>query len=81
MLHSKEALSHFKQLILWDILCFWDLDLSICLQDEGDEKEDKDEDEEEEEDGWMVPHGYLSEDEGCEQDEEVTQQPITWHFK
>ncbi|XP_071082873.1 chromatin assembly factor 1 subunit A-like [Haliotis cracherodii] len=41
-------------------------------EDEGDEKEDKDEDEEEEEDGWMVPHGYLSEDEGCEQDEEIT---------
>ncbi|XP_067665214.1 chromatin assembly factor 1 subunit A-like [Haliotis asinina] len=41
-------------------------------EDEGEEKEDKDEDEEEEEDGWMVPHGYLSEDEGCEQDEEIT---------
>ena len=28
-------------------------------------------DEEEEADGWMVPHGYLSDDEGIKDDEEV----------
>ncbi|KAK3731428.1 hypothetical protein QZH41_013615, partial [Actinostola sp. cb2023] len=36
---------------------------------EGDNEEDN-EDGDEEEDGWMVPHGYLSDDEGIEQDEE-----------
>ncbi|XP_041370623.1 chromatin assembly factor 1 subunit A-like [Gigantopelta aegis] len=39
---------------------------------EGEEEKEGEEDEEEEEDGWMVPHGYLSEDEICEEDEEVT---------
>ena len=35
-----------------------------------DDKEEKG-GEEEDEDGWMVPHGYLSEDEGCNEDDEV----------
>ncbi|KAL5003935.1 hypothetical protein ScPMuIL_017391 [Solemya velum] len=38
---------------------------------EGEEDKEK-EDEEEDEEGWMVPHGYLSEDEGIEEDEPVT---------
>lgn len=40
----------------------------IYLQDE-DEKDE--EGKEEEGDGWMVPHGYLSDDEGVDNDEEV----------
>lgn len=39
----------------------------IMWQGEDDEAEG----EEEDDDGWMVPHGYLSEGEGCEDDEEV----------
>ncbi|XP_064609248.1 chromatin assembly factor 1 subunit A-B-like [Liolophura sinensis] len=39
---------------------------------EEEKEENKEEDGEEEEDGWLVPHGYLSEDEGCVEDEEVT---------
>nr|KAG5706565.1 hypothetical protein BaRGS_028736 [Batillaria attramentaria] len=43
------------------------------LSDSNDEDEEAaDGGEDEEDDGWMVPHGYLSEDEGCEDDEEVT---------
>jgi chromatin assembly factor 1 subunit A len=37
------------------------------------EEEDNNEEEEEEDAGWMVPHGYLSEGEGCEEDEEVSE--------
>ncbi|KAI8906883.1 hypothetical protein EDD86DRAFT_210036 [Gorgonomyces haynaldii] len=33
-----------------------------------DEIEEEEEEDEEEEDGWLVPHGYLSEDEGIEED-------------
>ncbi|KAK3097073.1 hypothetical protein FSP39_006117 [Pinctada imbricata] len=38
---------------------------------EGEEEKDENSDDEEE-DGWMVPHGYLSEGEGCDDDEEIT---------
>ncbi|CAI9733757.1 Hypothetical predicted protein [Octopus vulgaris] len=45
---------------------------SLSSSEEEEEKDDK-EDDEDEEDGWMVPHGYLSEGEGCvEDDEQVT---------
>lgn len=36
------------------------------------EEEENNEDDEEEDAGWMVPHGYLSEGEGCEDDEDVS---------
>lgn len=42
------------------------------LSDSNDEEEEVEGGDEEEDDGWMVPHGYLSEDEGCDDDEEVT---------
>ena len=42
------------------------------LFSQGEEEKEGEEEEEEEEDGWMVPHGYLSEDEICEEDEEVS---------
>lgn len=38
---------------------------------QGEEEENNEEEEEEDAD-WMVPHGYLSEGEGCEDDEEVS---------
>ncbi len=41
---------------------------SVYFQDEGEDAADKDNDEEE--DGFFVPHGYLSDGEGCEDDEE-----------
>eukprot|EP00106_Octopus_bimaculoides_P016925 XP_014784367.1 PREDICTED: chromatin assembly factor 1 subunit A-like [Octopus bimaculoides] len=44
---------------------------SLSSSEEEEEKDDK-EDDEDEEDGWMVPHGYLSEGEGCVEDDEVT---------
>ncbi|KAK6188357.1 hypothetical protein SNE40_004544 [Patella caerulea] len=44
--------------------------LSASEGEDGDDKEK--EDEEEGDDGWMVPHGYLSEDEGCDDDKEIT---------
>lgn len=53
-------------------MCFvyWcDVYLSCALL-QGEEEENN-EDDEEEDAGWMVPHGYLSEGEGCEDDEEV----------
>jgi len=31
----------------------------VCLQDEGEDMEEEDD-----EDGFLVPHGYLSDDEG-----------------
>ncbi|KAH9524536.1 Chromatin assembly factor 1, subunit A [Bulinus truncatus] len=43
----------------------------------SDGEEDKGEEvEEEEDDGWMVPHGYLSEGEGCSEDEEITPEKL-----
>ena len=44
----------------------------IFLLCQGEEEENN-EDDEEEDAGWMVPHGYLSEGEGCEDDEDVSQ--------
>lgn len=41
---------------------------SISTQGEEEKGEEV---EEEEDDGWMVPHGYLSEGEGCSEDDEV----------
>ncbi|KAK7115353.1 chromatin assembly factor 1 subunit A-like [Littorina saxatilis] len=38
----------------------------------GEEDEGEAEEDEVDEDDWMVPHGYLSADEGCDDDEEVT---------
>jgi hypothetical protein len=44
-------------------------------EDDGEdlvsENEEEEEVEEEEEDGWLVPHGYLSDDEGLKDDEDV----------
>ena len=45
---------------------------AMRLFSQGEEEKEGEEEEEEEEDGWMVPHGYLSEDEICEEDEEVS---------
>ncbi|KAL8591250.1 hypothetical protein ACOMHN_017574 [Nucella lapillus] len=42
------------------------------LSDSNGEEEEGEEEEENEDDGWMVPHGYLSEDEGCQDDEDVS---------
>jgi len=41
-----------------------------CLSDEEDDEEDimDNQDEQGEDDGWLVPHGYLSDDEGVEED-------------
>ncbi|RUS87932.1 hypothetical protein EGW08_004287 [Elysia chlorotica] len=48
-----------------------------CSDGEDDKGEKGDEDEnDEEEDGWMVPHGYLSEDEGCNEDDEITPEKL-----
>ena len=47
----------------------------IYLQGDDEEAEgegEKDEDEEEE-DGFFVPHGYLSEDEGCDDNDDVSE--------
>lgn len=53
-------------------LCFMDwYYMCLCLVHYKGEEEENNEDEEEEDAGWMVPHGYLSEGEGCEDDEEV----------
>lgn len=49
---------------LFSLLLYNDVHL---LQGEDEEADA----EEEDDDGWMVPHGYLSEGEGCEDDEEV----------
>ncbi|XP_055868804.1 chromatin assembly factor 1 subunit A-like [Biomphalaria glabrata] len=40
------------------------------------EEEKGEEVEEEEDDGWMVPHGYLSEGEGCSEDDEITPEKL-----
>lgn len=45
--------------------------MCLCLVHYKGEEEENNEDDEEEDAGWMVPHGYLSEGEGCEDDEEV----------
>ncbi|XP_076465159.1 uncharacterized protein LOC143296970 isoform X2 [Babylonia areolata] len=42
------------------------------LSDSNGEEEEGEEEDEGDDDGWMVPHGYLSEDEGCQDDEDVT---------
>ncbi|GFS10320.1 chromatin assembly factor 1 subunit A [Elysia marginata] len=48
-----------------------------CSDGEEDKGEKGEEDEnDEEEDGWMVPHGYLSEDEGCNEDDEPLDQGV-----
>lgn len=39
-----------------------------CLSDEGDDEEAEVPDSEDQDDGWLVPHGYLSEDEGVKED-------------
>ncbi|XP_059142016.1 chromatin assembly factor 1 subunit A-like [Physella acuta] len=44
-----------------------------CSDGEEEKGEDVDEDED---DGWMVPHGYLSEDEGCNEDDEITPEKL-----
>ena len=41
------------------------------MQEEEDKDKEKDEDEEDA-DGWMVPHGYLSDDEGIDNEEDVS---------
>jgi chromatin assembly factor 1 subunit A len=43
------------------------LHLACILQGEGD---DSDHEDDEDEDGFFVPHGYLSEGEGAESDED-----------
>ena len=43
--------------------------LSDCENNKEGEEENEEE-EEEDDDGFFVPHGYLSEGEGCEDDEE-----------
>lgn len=47
-----------------------------------DEKEEgkEDDDNDEEEDGFFVPHGYLSEGEGCEEDEEDVSMERLYYF-
>ncbi len=64
-----------------DVDMEYDYDSELEWEEEDDsgeelksDEEDKEEEEpvdEEEEDGWMVPHGYLSDDEGveCETDQ------------
>ena len=42
--------------------------ICLCLQD-GDDKEE-DEEKETDKDGFFVPHGYLSDDEGIDQEQE-----------
>lgn len=51
---------------------------SLSCSDGEEDKGEKGEEEEndEEEDGWMVPHGYLSEDEGCNEDDEITPEKL-----
>ncbi|CAL1535850.1 unnamed protein product, partial [Lymnaea stagnalis] len=44
-----------------------------CSDGEEEKGEEVDEDED---DGWMVPHGYLSEDEGCNEDDEITPEKL-----
>ena len=45
--------------------------LSDCEKDKDDDEEAAaGDDDDEEDDGFFVPHGYLSEGEGCEDDEE-----------
>ena len=43
----------------------------MYFQEEEDKDKEKDEDEEDA-DGWMVPHGYLSDDEGIDNEEDVS---------
>ncbi|EDO37231.1 predicted protein [Nematostella vectensis] len=38
---------------------------------EGEDEDNEDNDEDDEDEGFFVPHGYLSDDEGIEEDEEV----------
>ena len=40
-----------------------------CAQGEDGAEDDNDS---EDDDGYFVPHGYLSEDEGCEEDEKAS---------
>ena len=42
----------------------------IYLSLQGEEDEENDGDQDEEGDGFFVPHGYLSEDEGCDNDDD-----------
>lgn len=42
----------------------------IYLSLQGEEDEENDGDQDEEGDGFFVPHGYLSEGEGCDDDED-----------
>lgn len=52
----------------FDLIC--NNTFCFCCQGEEEKGEDVDEDDDDG-DGWMVPHGYLSEDEGCNEDDEV----------
>lgn len=51
---------------------------TIVLLTDFPQGEEEEEGEGEEMDDWMVPHGYLSEDEGCQDDDEVYNQFITY---
>ena len=44
--------------------------VGLSVQGEKEEENVDGEDEEDEENDWMVPHGYLSEGEGCDDDDE-----------
>jgi len=43
---------------------------------EGEQEKGEEEVDEEDEEGWMVPHGYLSNDEGCNEDDEVSPEKL-----
>ncbi|XP_012945426.1 chromatin assembly factor 1 subunit A-B [Aplysia californica] len=49
---------------------------SLSCSDGEEEKGEEAEDEDDDGDGWMVPHGYLSEDEGCNEDDEITPEKL-----
>jgi len=48
----------------------YQLGLLICLLLQGEEDDENDGDQDEEGDGFFVPHGYLSDGEGCDDDDD-----------
>ncbi|NXU99403.1 CAF1A factor, partial [Cettia cetti] len=78
-----ESLSHSEEVRLLHAekksgtTCTWQCDFSsISLQDDEEEGEDEDED-----DGFFVPHGYLSEDEGVTEECDPENQKVRQKLK
>ncbi|GFO24527.1 chromatin assembly factor 1 subunit a, partial [Plakobranchus ocellatus] len=68
--NAKQTLLHYRRV-------HYPLENTLSVRGEGEEdKAEKGEEDEDDEDGWMVPHGYLSEDEGCNEDDEITPEKL-----